>query len=90
MLQHFSSLVDLVYHPSNPRLADKWERPALVSSPGHDLWCEVTWSHMILTLQEWSYHLQGLKVRSMMQVYIIYMYTLLKHDIKYTYVAWSF
>lgn len=59
--QHFTSLVELVYDNSNPQLVSRWERPVQPHPSGHDLWCEVTWSHMIMTLQDWSWHLQGLK-----------------------------
>ena len=55
-----------MYHHSNPKLlSHQWEKPVVMAPhpSGHDLWCEVTWSHLVMTLQDWSWHLQGLKVK---------------------------
>lgn len=73
--QQFSDLLEMVYSDSNPKPSSTRceERPTLASHPsGHDLWCEVTWGHLISTLQEWAYHLQGLKVRKSTVLHVLF------------------
>ena len=62
--QHLTSVLDIVYHPSAPRVSLPVGDPPPAKPLGHDLWCEVTWGHVTVTLQEWLRHLRGLQVRT--------------------------
>eukprot|EP00731_Ephydatia_muelleri_P012946 Em0007g256a len=52
------AVLNVLYHPTAPRLAHS---KASAPPSGHDVWCELTWGHALLTLQEWAAHLKGLQ-----------------------------
>lgn len=57
--EHLHQVLGTVYHDSAPRVL--WGDSPATPPSGHDVWCEVTWGHVILTLQEWLSHLRGLQ-----------------------------
>ena len=57
--QRLQAVLNVLYHPTAPRLAHS---KASAPPSGHDVWCELTWGHALLTLQEWAAHLKGLQV----------------------------
>lgn len=56
--KRLQAILNVLYHPTVPRLA---RSEASVPPSGHDVWCELTWNHALLTLQEWAAHLKGLQ-----------------------------
>ena len=63
-LQHFSALLYLVYHDCIPMSCPRSVESATQGgSPArHNVWCEVTWQHVVGILRTWVFHIKGIQV----------------------------